>query len=182
MFVVYVAIASGPTITPSDVEAHFSEFYKRRNVNLRSGLVLTTAQPVLDELRYKALTRLWRRFKGAANRRTDVAHCVFMSKDGEDLMRLSSAASKPRFEPLEQSYFDRTTLQFRTLGRDILTFSTFVVGTEERLLQLLRALPLPPDMPFPPEVEGPQAPPDQHEKAEERASVSRLGLLPLYRE
>jgi hypothetical protein len=164
------------------VEACFSEFYKLRSVNLRSRLVLTAAEPKLDHLRYKALTRLWRRFKGAASRRTDVAHCVFMSKSSETLMRLSSAASKPRFEPLNQSYFDKTTLQFRILSRDILMFATFVVGTEERLLQLLRALPLPPNIPFPQECEGPQAPLAPHENGEQKASISRLGLLPLNRD
>src|SRR5262249_55556333 len=95
MFIVYAALATRPVISANDVEQRFSEFYKLRSVNLRSGLVLSAAKSVLDDLRYKALVRLWRRFKAAANRRTDVAHCVFMFMNSQGLSRLSTSGPKP---------------------------------------------------------------------------------------
>jgi hypothetical protein len=100
-----------------------------------------------------------------------------MSGDKPGIHRLSAAKPIPTFEPLVQSYFDRTTHQFRILGTDILTLVSCLVTTEAKLLSILRALPLPPNIPVPPEAVAHQAPPDQYGKGEREASLSRLGLL-----
>lgn len=184
MFLVYAAISTAhiPNVTKGDVADCFSKFYKLRSVNNKTGLMLDAARPLFDPLRYQALVRLSRRFKGAASRRTDVSHCVFMAKDDGPIWRLSTARPEPSFQRLEPGYFDRTSHQFRTLGRDISTFLTLLVMTDERCMNLLRALPLPPGDPFPQGAEAPPGPQDQRAKDELKASVSRLGLLPLYRE
>jgi hypothetical protein len=49
-----------------------------------------------------AFKRIMRRMKGAASRRTDVAHCVFMTA-GKKITRLSAAKPTPSFEPLDDS-------------------------------------------------------------------------------
>jgi hypothetical protein len=178
MFVLYVTISTllQDEVDRDDIDGCFAEFYRLRTANLKSGLVLTAAKPLLDEPLYRACVRVWRRFKGAAGRRTDVAHCVFMSYDKPGIYRLSAAKPIPTFEPFALSFFDRTSDQFRILGIDILTLVSCLVGTEKKLASILRALPVPPSMPLPPEDVAHQALPNQYAKGEREASLSRLGL------
>jgi hypothetical protein len=184
MFIAFAVIATSHFANPDSqhIEECFAAFYARRSVNLKGEIALKIAEGRLDEWRLLAWKRLWRRFKGAASRRTDVAHCVFMGSKLSGLMRLKASGTEPTFEPLDMKFFERTNHQFRTLGRDIVTFLTFVAGSEDRLESILRALPLPIDIPFPQKGAAPQGPPDPHEKSELRDSVYRLGLSPLWKE
>jgi hypothetical protein len=184
MFITFAAIATSHFDDPNSdhIEECFAAFYELRSVNLKSELALKIAEGRLDEWRLLAWKRLWRRFKGAASRRTDVAHCVFMGNKTSGLMRLKASGKEPTFEPLDMKFFERTNHQFHTLGRDISTFLPFVVGTQDRIESLLRALPLPINIPFPQKDEAPPAPLSSREKSERRDSVYRLGLAPLWYE
>jgi hypothetical protein len=183
MFIAFTAIATShfANLTHEQIDDCFAAFYEQRSVNNKSGLALKLAEPRLDKWRFGAWQKLWRRFKGASSRRTEVAHCVFMGSKATGLMRLKVVGREPVFEPLTHDFFDRTSRQFRTLDQDILVFVSFVLRTPERLESLLRVLPLPINIPFP-EIparlsRGPQEP---HEKDDVRDSVYRLGLAALY--
>jgi hypothetical protein len=182
MFIAFAAIATlhFANLTHEHIDDCFAAFYERRSVNNKSGLALEIAEPRLDQWRFRAWQKLWRRFKGAASRRTEVAHCVFMGSKATGLMRLKISGREPIFEPLTSDFFDKTSRQFRTLDQDIVTFLIFVVRTEDRLESLLRALPLPTNIPFPPKVEVLPGPLDPRAKDEQVASIYRLGLAALY--
>jgi hypothetical protein len=56
MFLLYVTISTllQDEVDSDDINGCFTEFYQLRSVNLKSGLVLTAAKPLLDESRYRA--------------------------------------------------------------------------------------------------------------------------------
>ena len=184
MFIAFTVIATShfPSLTHQHVDECFAAFYERRSVNLKSELALEIAEPRMDKWRYRAWQKLWRRFKSAASRRTEVAHCVFMGSNSSGLMRLKVSGREPTFEPLDLQFFERTNRQYRTLGRDIETFLVFLVMTRDRLESLLRVLPLPLSIPFPEMPEVLPGPQDQRAKDELIASVYRLGLAALWEE
>jgi hypothetical protein len=177
MFIAFAAIATShfANLSSEHVDECFAAFYERRSVNLKSKIALQIAEPRLDHWRYRAWQKLWRRFKGVASRRTEVAHCVFMGNKTSGVMRLKVSGREPIFEPLDHRFFDRTSLQFRTLGQDIEVFLAFVVASEDRGEMLLRALPLPINIPFPEKDEVHPALPALHIKSTIRDSVYRLG-------
>jgi hypothetical protein len=180
LFMVYAAIVTGQIkcVSVPDISACFASFYKQRAINNKTGLILTEARPKMNDIYYRALVRLCRRIKGAASRRTDVAHCIFMIGDG-DISCLRAARPEPACEPLKQAYCFRTTAQFHTLGQDLRAYLAVLLGVEERWNYLLRALPLPPGASLPLSVVVPRGRPSQREKDEVNTSLSRLGMPPL---
>jgi hypothetical protein len=80
MFLIY-ALARHPA---SPVEC-FAPYYSLRSMDKRNELV-TEATHHLPPSHKKALGRLWRRFRSAARRRTEIAHASYMS-DGKTLVR-----------------------------------------------------------------------------------------------
>lgn len=78
LFVVYAALATAhmQQVQPTDVAQCFSVFFSKRAINNKCGVLLDLAAPPrFDEALYRACQRLCRRIKGAAKRRTEVAHC-----------------------------------------------------------------------------------------------------------
>ena len=181
LFLAYAAIATFQTepVTAAEVSRCFARFYELRTIGLKCKLLLDEAEPLMEDILFKACQRICRRMKGAARRRTEVAHCVFVRGSDQTWMRLSTTKREPSFEPLTDQYLTRTRDQFRTLGRDIATLLIHCVPLPDRLMNLLRALPLPPGTPFPSGVEVRQGPPDPHGEAEAIASATRLGILSL---
>lgn len=181
LFIVYVVVATAyvETVTDAEVKEGFSRYYKLRSVNLKCQLVMAVVDLVLKGDSYRdlnrACVRVCRRMKGAARRRTDVAHCVFMLGGDAGVVRLSAARSEPTFEPVTEQYLSRTQDQFRTLGQDLLVLVSSLIGTADRLMNLLRALPVPPGIPLPEWEEGLDGP-TRHVIEENKASLVRLGL------
>jgi hypothetical protein len=182
-FLTYAAVATFMVddVTAEDIRKCFSKFYELRSINLKCKLLLDEAQPVMEDMLYKAFVRACRRMKGAARRRTEVAHCVFMRNPDQQWMRLSTTKREPIFEPLSEAYLTRTRDQFRTLGRDLRMLLIFCVPLEDRMMSLMRALPLPPGTPSPLGGAVPPAPPTPRAEAESIAAATRLGILPLMR-
>lgn len=170
MFILYAALS------PKNPAESFSKFYQYISANNKTGLILREAKNVLSETSYKALDRLCDRFKKAANRRTEIAHCVFVSGDNSALMRLRLVRNEPRFEELNHQLIDRTINQYRSLSIDVSAFLTTVVKTPAELLHILHALPRAPHqetlvVPVPLGLQM------QLTSSEIEASLSRQGLL-----
>ena len=156
----------------------FTAFFERRSIRLRAELVLKELEPILTPDRYGALKRLWRRFKSAANRRTEIAHCTFLAPEGTP-MRLRLSGTKPRLEVLDQTIFDRTFSQYRILSQDLESFLMFSGQVHSAILEKFQSTPLAPllrlrEVSIPSALD--QRPP---EIAEREDSLKRLGLLHL---
>jgi hypothetical protein len=172
-FINYFAAATRnvPNVGQTHMEESFREFYSQRSINpkveLFDGVTNGLPQDILG-----ACKRITRRLKGTASRRTDVAHCVFLSK-GTAITRLSAAKPTPSFEPLDEDYLDRTTTQFHRVAEDLLGLAALLVGNRDRAAHLLRVLPVPPGA-QPAEMPSRLAPLEPHEKARGDAIWSRL--------
>jgi hypothetical protein len=170
MFILYAALS------PRNPAESFSRFYQRTSVDNKTGLLLKEAKKNLDRERFKAVDKLCDRFKRAAKRRTEVAHCVFISDDNSEILRLRMIRDRPVFEPLNNSLITRTINQYRTLSTDISAFLTTVVKSEAELRHILHALPRAPhhETLVAPAPQGRQM---QLEASQIEASLSRQGLF-----
>lgn len=133
MFLVYAAMADKP-------KEAFRRFYELRHSHLREELMLKTAAKYPEPIQ-KALSRLWRRFKAAARRRTEIAHVSFLS-DGKTVTRMRLYNTKPKFEAVSLGVFQRTFSQYRTLCKDLLIFAGLLTPSVEAVHQLVDQLPL----------------------------------------
>lgn len=161
-------------LSPEEPEQSIVAFYELRSAHLREELV-TKAAVTLDEDYAKALRRLWRRFKKAANRRTEIAHCLFMDQ-GEGPMRMRVTGGSVSFEPLDAALIDRTFTQFHTLATDILTFLALASGSQANAQSTISRLPLSPLYQKLAVSMGSPNPPTPDEVSQTASSVSRLGL------
>ncbi len=123
-----------------DPEECFTSFYGWRAINHRAQSVLSELKPRLDPMRYGAFDKAWKLMKGAARRRTEIAHCTFITK-AERPMRLRLAKGKPVFEPIDLPLLERTLTQFHTLGQDLAILCVFCAGSQDRLGKILQKLP-----------------------------------------
>lgn len=164
-------------LSPKNPMESFRKFYTYISANNKCGLVLGEAKQ-LDHERYAALDKLLDRFKKAANRRTEIAHCEFLSQDEKSMLRLRLVGDQPKFEPLNDEIFQRTTNQYRILSTDVSAFLTILAPSEAVLLHTMHALPRAPHL----ETLVGSAVPDHQtklEKAELIASLTRQKLLHL---
>ncbi len=141
---------------------------ERLMYSIYAVMVLGEVQPILGEVYYKPLKRLWRWFSAAANRRTEIAHCLYFA-DAETVMRLHITEQGGDYVPLSTTIFERTFSQYHTLGTDLLTFAAIVAPSRDRMMQVLHVLPRPPSLKPPPEVPDSQGQPTQSEIDEQRA-------------
>jgi len=132
-------------VSQRDPADSFNEFYAQRAANNKCGLILKTAKLIATEDAYALLQRICRRFKNAAARRTEVAHCVFMSPNGQ-LSRLRVFKKPPDFAAVNDDLFNRVSNQFRNLSMDLKTATIALCPSPIRLRQVLRALPQPPGL------------------------------------
>lgn len=121
----------------------FTRFYKTRSVRSKELLVLSVSGN-LPEVYRKSLNRLCGRLRAAADRRTQVAHCILI-KRSEKLQRVRQVGEKCFVENISKEYFARTMGQFRTLLTDVKVFLLYLWCLhprqyQERLIQI----PLPP--------------------------------------
>jgi hypothetical protein len=133
MFMLY-AVVSGL----HGMEA-FKRFYRLRSIHLREEITYKAAEG-LEEAYQEAICRAWKRFKAAANRRTEIAHCSFMS-DGKTVTRLRMFGTEPRFEPMNKQVFDRTFTQYRTLGKDLIVLVSEIAPDPDAVQKLLAETP-----------------------------------------
>ena len=158
-------------IAPTDPMTSFREFYRLRSLHLREEMVLKAAAQ-LDPYRYRAFRRVWRRLKGAANRRTEIAHVLFAS-DGDAAYRRRIEGERIWFEELTPELFNRTRDQFRTLHRDLLMLAVECSGGPERGVEIIEQLPRPPGVA--PQV-GPLPPPELTPSVESEIAAAREAL------
>lgn len=172
LFVGYAMIA------PTDVMTSFNEFFGLRSVNKRYELSKNAAKS-LDSYRRRAHERVWRHFKGAAARRTEIAHCMYTvpgaDRESGEIYRMRADGRGVRYEIMNPAVFNRTMGQFRTLGTELAVFLVEVAGGLERALRIIDQLPSPPGARLLPRQAGSQdtswfAPDEQ------RAALARLGL------
>lgn len=162
-------------VSQRDPAVSFNEFYAQRAANNKCGLILKRARPIATEDAYALLQRICRRFKNAAARRTEVAHCVFMSPNGQ-LSRLRVFKNPPDFAPANDELFNRVSSQFRNLSTDLKTATVALCPSPTKLRQVLRALPQPPGLA--PDWDAQVRPQtrSEEEKARRDASIDRLKL------
>jgi hypothetical protein len=92
LFTIYALIAS------RDPRTRFRRFYKLRSLNLRRELVEQAVRKSNLHARLRrALKRLLNRFERAADRRTEIAHCAYLS-DRTTLVRLRTIRGEPEYE------------------------------------------------------------------------------------
>ena len=163
-------------VSQLDPVVSFNEFYSQRAANNKCGLILRAAKPIATEGAYALLQRICRRFKNAAARRTEVAHCVFMSPNGQ-LSRLRVFKTPPDFAPVNDDLFNRVSNQFRNLSMDLKTATVALSPAPARLRQVLRALPRPPGMAPDWDAQVDRRPLTTEEKASRGASFDRLKLF-----
>lgn len=150
-------------------------FYDLRSIRRREELVLTELESIITPDRFGALKRLWKRFKAAANRRTEIAHCAFLDRHGSP-MRLRLAGTTPSLEKLDTEIFDRTFTQYRKLGQDLQNFLIFSGQLHPAILEKFQSSVLAPLLRLSEvsmtSAQG-QKPPEVSEREE---SLKRLGL------
>lgn len=169
MFLIYALT------TDEDGETAFQSFYTLRSAHLREGLMYEKAAH-LDEPVQNALRRLWRRFKAAANRRTEIAHVSFLT-DGKTVTRLRLFGTEVRFEPITRDIFTRTLNQYQTLGKDLLAFTGVLARSSEEVQQIIASLPLARHRRAHSASLASQDPRARFETEDTKAALSRLQLL-----
>lgn len=172
VFVIYAVMSDK---NPSE---SFRAFYQYISAHNKVGLVLRQADGNLDGDKRRGLDRLLTRFQHASKRRTEIAHCVFLSDKDGSLLRLRFANGNPAFEPFNDSIFTRTIDQYHTLSTDLSAFLAILVPSRKALLHTLHALPRAPSLEtlVGPAVPGLQM---QLEKDQLIASLERQKLLHL---
>jgi hypothetical protein len=162
-------------ISLDDPPTCFRRFYKLRTLSLRRELIEDAAKKRnLNALLQRALKRLLRRFEGAADRRTEIAHCAYLA-DGTTLVRLRTIRGEPRYEVITPAIFMRTFSQYHALSTDMLTFSALVAGSVEYVNEVTRAIPRAPELQPGPDI---QITTTQQDVDDTLASLARLGLNP----
>lgn len=158
-----------------DPAESMAAFYGMRSVQKKEELV-SQAAGALPVNYQAALARLWKRFKSAANRRTEIAHCAYFDQ-GEGLKRMRMIKGKPHYDSLSAKIFEHTFKQFRTLATDILTLSAVVqLGRSEHQLTLGQ-LPLSPKRKHSTACAEKPSSLIHFETEDAVESLSRLGLL-----
>jgi hypothetical protein len=127
-------------ISGESPDASFVAFYGLRHTHLREELTYKHAAKLDADLE-QAIKRVWKRFKAAAHRRTEIAHCSFLS-DGKTVARFRLYGTEPRIEPTDESVFKRTFTQYRTLGKDLGMLATQLAPYPGAIVELARQLPL----------------------------------------
>lgn len=162
-------------ISKENPRTAFSDFYDLRSAHLKEELA-TRAAIDLDAPFQKAYDRLWKRFKKAANRRTEIAHCLFYDH-GEGPMRTRTVAGSMHYDRLTDQTFEHTFSQFHTLGTLLLVFAAVVgfhLGRDPRIVTQLPFSPLDPGS-FPSMPDQDLSTPAQ--KTEIIEALTQMGLL-----
>jgi hypothetical protein len=162
------------TLSAEEPERSIIEFYTLRSAHLREELVNAAASAMPSEVQ-KAISRLWRRFKGAADRRTEIAHCLFI-ETSDAPMRMRLHKGKIIYDRIDQNLINRTFDQFHALAIDMLTLIAFLSGTLDKGRTIVARLPLSPHYRDIMALEHSSAPPTPDELRQLAASLSRLGL------
>jgi len=159
-------------ISQHDPRVCFRRFYKLRALNDRRKLVEAAARKSnLHARLQRALKRLLNRFEGAADRRTEIAHCTYLS-DATTLVRLRTIKGEPKYEVISATIFARTFSQYHNLSTDMLTFCGLIASIE-RVREINQAIPRAPELRPGPDIHGMS----RDEVVEEtKASITRLGL------
>lgn len=152
----------------------FNDFYRLRSLNLRCELLLNHSEALHPILR-NVLSRILRRFKKAADRRTEVAHCMYLAPQGA-IQRMRFTADGVRYEPMDEAVFSRTIRQYRTLGTDLLALAMHLSGDVARLQRILSEIPRPPGTSLQWNAPAQTDRPAQPTLDEIGAAISRLGL------
>lgn len=105
-------------------EEVFAAYFSQRSINRKAGLLEAEMWRLSPPLQ-TALKRLIRRMKGAAARRTELAHAHVLPGPAGP-MRLHLFGEAVRIEPLDKDFINRTIHQFHTLGIDLLAFSAIL--------------------------------------------------------
>ena len=165
------AIICGDT----DAKESFARFYSMRSINTKERLF----QPHLHKLPpeyQEAISKLWRFMRGAATRRTEIAHSALF-RSNEKMLRLQMVGDRAWLSKTDKAFFVRTTRQFRTLQTDSQTLLSFLyILLPDRWEVVRSTLPVPPNsnMPGPPVQYRDSLPPSV--EAELLASRKRLAL------
>lgn len=158
----------------SSVES-FQEFYSARSIHNKQNLSCLRATVLPPEFQI-AHTRLWRWMRGAADRRTQVAHCVISRKD-ESVLGVQLVGGKALFVSLDKKRFIKTIRQFRTLQTDIhMLFVCLRLLEPDRCRERLAEVPLPRRTDNPEEIGPDSAALSPRAEGERIASLKRLGL------
>ena len=158
-----------------DTKQSVPDFYSRRSIRRRQALVLETAKPALNITHYRALKRLWKRLGAAADRRTEIAHCLYAADD-DKLLRLQLTDKHIHYVPLDIAVFERTFIQYHNLGTDLLIFQARLAGSLDRYRRINNASTPPPNLKIPNFPPDSQRPPTQSEIDEHTAALSRLKI------
>ncbi|MES2043764.1 MAG: hypothetical protein V4475_07790 [Pseudomonadota bacterium] len=152
----------------------FSAFYSLRSLHKREELLWREAEG-LSFVMKRALRKLIRRFKAAANRRTEIAHSSYYGD--EDRIRMMRLVGDRAFiAEVKIEIFERTFNQYRNLEIDLETFLGFVVRDPDRLKALFQSLPLSRLLNKPLEWNRNPAPLPKSKEIALVASRNRLGL------
>lgn len=158
----------------SSVES-FQEFYAARTIHNKQNLSCLRATLLPPEFQ-DAHTRLWRWMRGAADRRTQVAHCV-ISRTERSTLGVQLVGQRALFVNLDKNRFSRTIRQFRTLQTDAHIFFAFLrLLDPERCRERLSEIPLPRHTGNQGEAVPDPAPLSPRAEVERIASLKRLGL------
>jgi len=156
----------------------FAEFYGWRSINNKREMALREARPRAHPHLYEAIERTWRHFLAAAERRTEIAHCLFLApNDGVLRMRLRNG--RAWYEPFSEAVFHRTIRQFRIVAEEFGVCITFAAGSRERLIQRLADIPRPRGIPLPDLSPGAPPPsgslgPNELDRIRRRLGLHRL--------
>jgi hypothetical protein len=164
-----------------NLENSFKEFYGLRSLNLRCELVLNKfdENTQFPPSYRKALERLIRRFKSAANRRTEIAHVQYLEKNNK-IISLFLKGEDPSFREINGSLFNRTFSQYRKLNIDLGVFLSHIVRTLEELTQILSSTPHARNLDTALSDFLNQAPQVKSRETELEESRKRLGLPPFF--
>jgi hypothetical protein len=109
------------------VEKIYGSFFSLRSVNRKCILTEEAALCLPAEFQ-RPIKRLIRRLKAAAARRTEIAHVHFMSTTGAPV-RLHLIGEKINLTPIDDKFIARTADQYRNLGTDILSLSSYLMAS-----------------------------------------------------
>lgn len=168
-FVIYALVAK------TDPDRSFRDFYALRSIRKRETLI-SDAMGELDPDLRAAFKRAWKRFRAAANRRTEIAHCSFLS-DGKTVTRLRLFGTEPRFEPMSADLFERTFKQYQTLGKDLGMLASEIAPYPGAIPELVEQLPLGRFRQKQTAMLGSPHPPHDYGATGTIASLDRLKLL-----
>lgn len=132
-------------LVPVRAGVSFDTFFRLRSINLRCEIIENACEPLPDDL-HRVISRVLRRLKGAATRRTEIAHCMYLAR-GDGILRMRWKPTGVVYEPLDQKVFARTITQFRTLSEDIVVLLSHVSGGPTQMQYIWQEIPFPPNQP-----------------------------------